>query len=238
MKTNSLPPNSYKIPTYIIILAMLYVTAFMSPMMLAYRMVHIGPFLLPGGTLFFVISYFLGDVIAEVYGYQLARQLVWAGLFCQLVSGLFILLVLNLPYPSYWHHEAAFQFVLGNSFRYAIASTVGNFCGEFANIFVISKLKILFKGRFFILRSIGSTFLGEGILTIVVFLITFVGETSSTHVALLILSAYLFKLLFAVFASFPAFLLMKFLKRSERIDIYDYSTNFNPFKFKIDNSTK
>lgn len=228
--------KSSKTPQYIVLLSMLYVTAFIFPMMLAYRMVQLGPLLLPGGTLFFVASYFFGDVIAEVYGYQLARQLVWSAILCQLILGLFIMAVLHLPEPSYWHHEADFNYVLGDSFRYALASTVGNFFGEFTNIYLISKFKILTKGRYFWLRSLGATFCGEGVLTVIVFFITFFHVTSSDHMIDLILSGYLFKLSLSVLGVFPASLLVNYLKKSEGIDVYDYSTSFNPFKFSVNSA--
>lgn len=230
MKNNSL----HRMPRFIILLAMLYVITFVIPIMLGYRMVHLGWLLEPGGTLIFPASYFFGDIIAEVYGYQLVRQLIWSALFCQMALAIFITVVLHLPYPHYWHEEIDFQIVLGHSLRYAFASTIGNFFGEFVNAYLITKCKILLKGRFFWLRSLGSTCFGELALTIVVFIITFSGITSNAHVMQLVISAYLFKVIFAAIAVVPASYLVKFLKRAENIDVYDYSTNFNPFKFSIE----
>jgi queuosine precursor transporter len=219
---------------YIIILAMLYAISFMFPMMLAYRMVQLGSLLLPGGTLFFAASYFLGDVIAEVYGYQIARQLVWSAIFCQLLLGALIMLVLHLPSPSYWHQEPAFDLVLGHAMRYALASTAGNFFGEFTNIYLITKFKVFLKGKHFWLRSLGSSFIGEAALTLVVFFITFIGLTSSHHVIKLMLSAYIFKMLFSLLGVGPSCILVAILKKKEKLDVYDYATNFNPFKFSIE----
>jgi queuosine precursor transporter len=224
-----------KAPKYIILLAMLYLTAFIFPLMLAYRMVHLGPFLLPGGTLFFPLSYFLGDVIAEVYGYSFSRQLVWSAILCQLIAGAFITLVLHLPTPTYWHAEADFVLVLGNSLRYAFASTIGNFFGEFINVYLISKSKILLKGKHFWLRSLAATCIGEGTLTIVVFFITFVGITNTHHVIDLMLSAYTFKMLFSIIGVLPATFLVFFLKQAEGIDAYDHAINYNPFKLSSSN---
>lgn len=220
-------------PKYIIILAMLYLVAFIFPIMLAYRMVQLGPLLEAGGTIIFPASYLVADMIAEVYGYKIARQLLWSAIFCQLLISVCILAVLHLPTPSGWHNEGAFDIVLGNALRYALASTIGNFAGEFINIYFITKFKILMKGRYFWLRSLASTCIGEFVLTLIVFSITFIGVMTSQQVIWLTISAYIFKVLFALVASFPASLLVRLVKKSEGIDVYDYNTDFNPFKFAI-----
>ena len=226
-----------RMPKYMIILSMFYLTAFIFPVMLAYRMVSVGSFLLPGGTLFFPASYLIGDIIAEVYGYQVARQLVWSAIFCQLLICSLIIIVLHLPFPSNWLYEQDFDIVLGHSLRYAIASTVGNFLGEFVNIYIISKFKILLKGRYYWLRSLGASCIGEAVLTSTVFFITFVGVTSLQNIFALTLSGYLFKILFSVLALFPITYLVSFLKRNERIDVCDQGLDFNPFKFSVDNES-
>ncbi len=223
-----------KMPQYIVILSMLYVVTFIFPIMMAYRMVQLGPFLTPGGTLIFPASYFFGDIIAEVYGYKVARQLLWSALICQMFLSIVVVAVLKTPYPTYWQQEPAFELVLGNALRYAIASSIGNFFGEFCNIYLISKFKILLSGKYFWMRSLGSTLVGEAVLTSVVFFITFHGLASGKHMALLIVSGYLYKMAFAVIAVVPASLAVAFLKKKEGVDVFDYDTNFNPFKFNLD----
>lgn len=212
---------------------MLYLAAFIFPIMLAYRMVQLGPLLEPGGTIIFPASYLFADMIAEIYGYKIARQLLWSAIFCQLLVAVCVTVVLHLPRPADWHNDLAFQLVLGNALRYALASTVGNFLGEFTNIYIISKFKLLMKGKYFWLRSLASTSIGEGVLTLVVFYITFVGVVPSKQVIELTVSAYIFKVLFALIASFPASFIVRILKKSEGIDVYDDHTNFNPFKFSV-----
>ena len=202
--------------------------------MLAYRMVSFGSFLLPGGTLFFPASYLIGDMIAEVYGYQIARQLVWSAIFCQLFVSCLIIAVLHLPFPANWHYEQDFNIVLGHSLRYALASTIGNFLGEFINIYIITKFKVLLKGKHFWIRSLGASCIGEAVLTSTVFFITFSGITSFHDILKLTLSGYLFKIFFSIIAILPVTFLVAFLKRNEGIDAYNYALDFNPFKFSID----
>lgn len=223
-----------KQPKYLVFLSMLYVTAFMFPMMLAYRMVKLGMFYLPGGTVFFPASYFFGDMIAEVYGYKVARQIIWSAIFCQLLLGGLILLVLKLPYPSDWHLEGSFEIVLGHAMRYAVASSIGNFFGEFVNIYLISRFKVILGGRYFFLRSFLSTCFGEAALTLIVFFITFQGIITKESIIKLIIGGYTFKCVFGFLAALPATVIVWYLKRKENIDVYDYGVNFNPFKFELD----
>lgn len=222
--------KNFYMPKYLIILAMLYLIAFIFPVMLAYRIVQIGRFIGPGGTMFFPASYLFADIIAEVYGYKISRQILWTAICCQMTIAVLIFVVLHLPYPSYWHYESDFEIVLGHSLRYALASTVGNFCGEFTNIYLISKFKIFLKGKYFWMRSVGASCLGEAALTMVVFFISFEGVMSLSHVFELTVDAYIFKSLFAIVAAFPAIFVVRFLKKSEAIDVYDQNVNFNPFK--------
>lgn len=223
-----------KQPKYLLFMSMLYVTAFMFPMMLAYRMVRLGMFYLPGGTVFFPASYFFGDMIAEVYGYKAARQIIWSAIFCQLLLGFLILFVLKMPYPSNWHDESSFDIVLGHSFRYAVASSIGNFFGEFVNIYLISKFKVILGGRYFLLRSFFSTCFGEAVLTLIVFFITFQGVLTNQNIIRLIIGGYAFKCIFGLIAAFPATVIVGILKEKENIDVFDYGVNFNPFRFDVD----
>ncbi len=220
-------------PQYVLLLSMLYVAAFTFPLFMAYRPVQLWFLLLPAGTVFFASSYPITDLASEVYGYQVARQIIWNGMAVQMLLALMILLMNILPAPTNWKHAAAYQYVTGHAMRYALASTVGNFIGEFINIFAASKIKIIWEGKRFWLRSFISTFVGEAILTVIVFLITFLGNTPHAEIKKLILSAYGYKLLFAAIACYPIQMLAHWMKKKESTDIYDLSTKFNPFKYDI-----
>lgn len=203
-------------------------------MMMAYRFIQIGPLLLAGGTPFFVSSYLFSDITTEAFGYQVTRQMVWAGMIVQFITGILIILVIHLPHPKTWHYESDFDYVFGSALRYALASTVGNFFGEFVNIYAITKFKILLGGRYFWLRSITSTVIGEFILTTVVFFLTFIGGIPSPMLIHIIISSIIYKVSFAIVFAAPAQVVANWLKAREKIDVYDYKTSFNPFKFSVD----
>ena len=125
--------------------------------------------------------------------------------------------------------------------RWFDASPRGDLCfpndfllvGEFANVYLLAKWKIYLKGKFFILRSLLSTAFGQACLTIIVDILNYLGKLSDHGLEWMMLCGYFWKMCCAVIMVFPAWLLVKYLKRVENIDYYDINTNFNPFVFCI-----
>src|SRR3979490_1737349 len=103
------------------------------------------------GVLFFPISYVFGDVLTEVYGYARARRVVWAAFAAVMGS-----IVVALPPAPFWQHQDAYEIAFGTTWRIAAASMIAYFCGEFANSFVLAKMKIMTAGRWLWTRNIGS----------------------------------------------------------------------------------
>ena len=118
-----------------------------------------------------------------------------------------------------------FQFVP----RLVIASLVAYWCGEFANSFVLAKMKLITKGRYLWTRTVGSTVVGQAVDTAVVMTVAFGGSLNASLIANLILSGYLFKVLYEVAATPLTYAIVNFLKRSEGVDTFDYGTRFSPF---------
>ncbi|MFN7097955.1 MAG: VUT family protein, partial [Gammaproteobacteria bacterium] len=111
----------------------------------------------------------------------------------------------------------------------SLGTIVGAFASEFANVYILSKLKILMTGRLFWVRSLTSTAIGEFVLLLISMAIGFYGHASAKELTHLLFSAYIFELIFTIIAVFPLTLLVRFLKKSEEVDVYDYNTDFNPF---------
>ena len=184
----------------------------------------------------FPATYFFGDVIAEVYGYQVSRQLIWITLACEFVFTILVSQLIRVPSPHFWNHQQYYDFVFSNLWRVAVAHLIATPFGMFVNAYAITKWKVLIRGRYFWVRSICSTAVGELLFTsIAVIVVMGTGAHMSTdHILNIIGSTYLYKLVYAVITVIPAVLLVKVLKRAEGIDIYDTDTNFNPLKFNID----
>src|SRR5512145_3345107 len=115
------------------------------------------------GVLFFPISYIFGDILTEVYGYARARRVIWAGFGGLLFASVMASVVVALPPAPFWENQKAYEIAFGTTWRIALASMFAYFCGEFANSFVLAKMKILTAGKWLWTRTIGSTIVGEAV---------------------------------------------------------------------------
>lgn len=127
------------------------------------------------GNLFFPLSYLFGDILTEVYGYARSRKVVWAGFSALAFASVMSWVVVHMPPAPGWEGQAVIEAAFGNTWRVALASLVGYFCGEFANSFTLAKMKILTGGRLLWTRTVGSTIVGEACDTVVFYPLAFYG---------------------------------------------------------------
>lgn len=225
-------PESIK---FLIILCMVYVTILLLSGILAYKLIQVRDFTFSAAILVFPISYITIDITAEIFGYKISRIFIWIGTICVYLFALFGAVIIHLPSPLNWHHQASYNWIIGLYLRLTIAGSISTLVGEFINTFVISKWKILTKGKVFALRSIGSSGIGAFFDTLCEYLIGFTGIISSTHLLFsMIILAYTVKLFYSCILAYPASLIVKFLKTKTNLDTFDYRTNFNPFSLELD----
>jgi queuosine precursor transporter len=187
------------------------------------------------GTILFPISYIFGDILTEVYGYKQSRRVIWTGFFCLAASALVFWLVSVMPGEATWQQYAgqkAYVAILGGMSTGGIvfASLAGYWSGEFANSFTLAKMKILTQGRWLWTRTIGSTIVGEFVDTIVfVSVASLFGVFPWSLFVTLLVTNYLFKCAVEALMTPVTYVVVARLKFLERIDFFDYGTNFNPF---------
>jgi queuosine precursor transporter len=210
----------------------LFVASLLTANIIAVKLIQIGPLVLPAGVVVFPISYILGDILTEVYGYKWARRAIWLGFVGNLVAVIAIVLAGVLPAPPFWTDQAAFDTILGFAPRLLVASFVAYLVGEFANSTVLAKMKIWTQGRHLWARTIGSTVVGQGLDSLVFIIIAFGGIMAPAAVITAILSQWLFKTAYEVLATPLTYLVVNRLKRVEGVDAYDVDTNLNPFAFE------
>ncbi len=216
-----------KVSHRFVILAALFVTCLITANIIAVKIVNLGPLILPAAIFVFPFSYIFGDVLTEVYGYRWARRVIWLGFFCNLIFVFFAWIGQILPPASFWGAQEAYERILGYTPRLLAASFVGYLAGEFVNSFVLSKMKILTRGRWLWSRTIGSTILGQGVDTSIFITLAFIG--TSSFVPIIILYHWLAKVVIEVVATPLTYAVVNFLKKKEAVDAYDYETKFNPF---------
>jgi hypothetical protein len=184
------------------------------------------------GVLFFPISYVFGDVLTEVYGYARARKVVWSGFGALLFASFMSWAVLAFPPAPGWEHQTAFETVFGSTWRIALASLVGYFCGEFCNSYVLAKMKLWTNGRLLYTRTIGSTIVGELVDSLIFYPLAFLGSWPTELVIRVLFTNYLLKVAWEAVMTPLTYRIVGFLKRAEHEDFYDRDTDFTPFSLQ------
>jgi uncharacterized integral membrane protein (TIGR00697 family) len=181
------------------------------------------------GNLFFPLSYLAGDVLTEVYGYARSRKVVWAGFGAMLFASGMSAVIVALPPAPGWNGQATIEAAFGSTWRIALASLIGYFCGEFANSVTLAKLKVLTQGRLLWTRTIGSTIVGEACDSVVFYPLAFYGVWSDDLLLKVMAANYVLKVSWEVIATPITYQVVSALKRAEGEDFYDTDTNFTPF---------
>ena len=196
------------------------------------KQVSIGSYTFGAGIFFFPISYLLGDLLTEVYGYARSRKVVWAGFTALIFASAMSWIVLILPPAPGWPNQKAYEAVFGNAPRIVFASMLAFFVGEFANSFVLAKLKVRTQGRWLWLRTIGSTVVGEAADSLIFYPLAFLGVWETDKVVQVLINNYALKVLWEALATPFTYLVVAALKRAEQEDHYDVDTNFTPFSLQ------
>lgn len=218
-------PPQYR---YLEFLILIFVVILLISNLIAQKITPLGPFNVSAAQLLFPITYIFGDVFTEVYGYTASRRAIWRGFFASILMTAMGLFAIWLPAAPAFENQAAFAAVFGVLPRAVAGSLLAFWFGEFANSYTLAKLKLLTKGRYLWTRTVASTVVGQGIDTVIV--ICFIFYDKPLPVILnLILSGYLFKVVYEILATPLTYLVVNFLKRREGVDTFDAHTDFSPF---------
>ena len=193
LNQGALETDSIKKTNFLPVISGLFVGILVLSNILAAKMVQLGPFVFDGGTLLFPFSYIFGDVLAEVYGYKASRKVIWTGFFMLLIMSLNIWLISVLPAEAEWIFQKDFDNILLQMPRICAGSLFGYFIGEYSNSVVLSKLKVITKGKYLWLRTISSTLVGEFLDSSVFVAVSFLGLYSIDILIIMAFSNYLFK---------------------------------------------
>ncbi|MDD5127216.1 MAG: queuosine precursor transporter [Dehalococcoidales bacterium] len=211
----------------LMIVTAVFITCLLASNIIAVKIIALGPVFLPAAIFIFPVSYIFGDVLTEVYGYRWARRVIWLGFACNLLFVIFLRAGQALPAAPFWDGQAAYEVILGCTPRLLAASFCGYLAGEFANSFILARMKVLTRGRWLWMRTIGSTFIGQGLDSLIFITIAFTGTPSFLPV--IIVYHWLAKTAIEAIATPLTYVIVNFLKKRESLDTYDYETNFNPF---------
>ncbi|MEO7539014.1 MAG: queuosine precursor transporter [Pyrinomonadaceae bacterium] len=195
----------------------------------------IGEYIFGAGILFFPLSYLFGDLLTEVYGYERSRRVIWAGFGALIFASFMSYAVTSLPPAKTMapEQQSAVNLIFGQTWRIVTASLLAFWAGEFVNSFVLAKMKVMTGGKHLWMRTIGSTFAGEAVDSVIFYPIAFLGMWSNQQVVSVMIGNYFLKVLWEVLATPLTYKIVAFLKRAENEDHFDRNTNFNPFSIEV-----
>lgn len=223
------------------LISAVFVTTLIISNIIAVKLVSIGGLIMPAAIFIFPISYIFGDILTEVYGYARSRRVIWIGFFCNLLAVAAIWISINLPAAPVWNLGAfessaaaqkAYEAIFGFTPRILIASFAAYLFGEFINSFVLAKMKIVTSGKHLWTRLIGSTLLGQLADSGIFITLAFYGTIPTAILGKIILAQWIIKSAYEALATPFTYLIVNFLKKTEKEDYYDYRTNFNPLLWK------
>ena len=195
----------------------------------AAKLAKVGDVTFGAGILFFPVSYVIGDVLTEVYGYANARRCVWMGFFALLFMAFMSTVVVALPPADGWIGQAAYESVFGSTWRIVAASVIAFWAGEFVNIFVLARMKILTAGKALWTRTIGSTVFGQAVDSLLFYPIAFLGIWSHEQVLTVMVTNWAMKVAWEAILTPVTYAVIGWLKHREGVDVFDTGIEFSPF---------
>lgn len=196
------------------------------------KLISIGPIEATAGLLIFPVSYIVNDLIAEVWGYRKARLIIWYGFAMNFLAVIIFRLSIWVPGSENFTHGDAFDLVLGNTLRITLASFAAFLVGSFLNAYVMSKMKILQRGRGFSIRAVVSTLIGEGADSIVFFTLAFYAIIPTKDMLVLVATQTAMKTAYEIIILPLTNMIVKRVKKIEGVDVYDNDISYNPLKIK------
>jgi len=184
------------------------------------------------GVFFFPFSYIFGDVLTEVYGYAKTRRTVWAGFAALAFASIMSYIIVKIPPSPNWKYQEAYEIAFGITPRIALASLIAYWAGEFANSYVLAKMKVWMNGKILWMRTIGSTIAGQFVDSLIFYPFAFYGYWDNQTILSVMMSNYVLKVSWEAIMTPFTYIAVGFLKKAEEEDYYDYHTNFTPFSIK------
>lgn len=207
-------------------LAGLFVMTLIVSNITSIKVVAIGPLVFDAGTILFPLSYIVGDIVTEVYGYRKMRSLLYVGVVSLILTMTTFWVVQILPASPDWPNQVAYESILGVVWRIVLASVTALFLGEIMNAYVMARMKVRSKGKNLWVRMISSSVVGSAIDTVVFSTVAFLGTMPFDALAQLMITVFLIKITTEVIVSPLTIKIINIVKRREKIDTYEQPATY------------
>jgi uncharacterized integral membrane protein (TIGR00697 family) len=224
---------------YLTPIAMIFMVFALCDILSVYRLTSIVGITIAAGIYILPFYYFLEDLIAEVYGYKRFRQVVWTMLIATFIFACVLTFVIHLPVPQDWPYKQEYAYPFNHLFRIVIGGgCVAVMAGAFINGYIVSKWKVILKGKHFWLRSLGASAVGQGVQNIIGCLILYTQVLPMEKVLLMMLPLYVIQMSISAIILVPGTFIAILLKKIEGVEVFDYGINYNPFKLSVDSEER
>ena len=217
------------VTTLYMLLTVLFTSCLLISNIVANKLIQFGPWSLTAAVIIFPLSYILGDVIAEVYGFRAARRTMWLGFAMNSLMVILFTIVSWLPVPVWFEHGAAYSTVLGNTPRLFAASMLAYIIGSWINAVTLSKLKVKSNGKGFGFRAIVSTFFGEFVDSLIFVPVAFFGNMPFEELLKMMALQITFKTVYEIIILPVTSIVVKKVKKVDGIDVIDRNESYNLF---------
>ncbi|MHA6334124.1 queuosine precursor transporter [Qipengyuania sp. CAU 1752] len=214
---------------YDLVMAAFVAILLLSNLIGAAKLSSVGGFVFGAGILFFPVSYVIGDILTEVYGYARARRVIWTGFAALVFMAFMSWAVVAMPPADVWDGQEAYEQVFGLVPRIVLASIIAFWAGEFVNSYVLARMKVWTAGKALWSRTIGSTIVGQGVDSALFYPIAFLGVWETEAVVMVMLTNWLLKVAWEAVLTPVTYVAVGALKKREGVDVYDTDTDFSPF---------
>lgn len=215
-------------------LSILFCVCLITSNLLEIKVIKLGslPLSITAGMLIFPVSYIINDCITEVWGFRRARLIIWIGFIMNFFVMAMAQLAVHLPAASYWEGAEAFNYVFGLAPRIVVASLTAFLVGSFFNAYIMSRMKIMSKGKYFSLRAIVSTFVGETADSLIFFPIAFGGIMPFNELLKLAVVQIVIKTLYEIVILPFTIKVVKYIKEVDGNDTFDEDVSYKFWKIK------
>lgn len=218
---------------YLLGVSMLYMALMILSGTTVYKIITIGYYIGPAGILVTPFIYSLSNVTTEVYGYAVARNMMWWFVISSFVFTFGGSVLSVLPSPQDFHEQHAFNVIFGSMPIVFIAGTIGTIFGISFNNYVVSKLKIHMNSKKYWIRSFISTAGGEILYNFIAYPIMWYHKVPFDIFIKIFISVTLFKMATTCVVWPLECLFAAFLKKKEGINTMDYNVKYNIFHFSV-----
>jgi len=180
---------------------------------------------------YFPFVYIFSDILTEVYGYAVARRVLWYCMLAQILAIAIFEFVIFYPPSAVMTNNQSYVDVLSIAPRLVLFGTLALFAGDIANNYVLAKMKVWTNGRYMSARFVVSTLCGQMVNTTVFYIFGLWGMIPTRVLTKSIVVASLTKVGVELVLLPITLKISLWLKRIENVDYFDGATNFNPLKF-------